>query len=124
ACWTGLADNQAYAVLDNIGVARLGGGYRAPFSFGDEAELKALLLGAKFMLANVETVARKVRFPDPERFVAKSLASLCDENGGDPAALAGAVADAMTAIAPYIVDGGLEMITTSRIAVARVSAKN
>ena len=123
ACWTGLPDNPVYALLDGIAAARLGGGYGAPFAFGDEAELKALLLGAKFMLANIETVARKVRFPDPARFVASSLASICDENGGDPAALPAAVADATTAIAPYIVDGGLEMMTTSRIAVARVSAK-
>jgi SAM-dependent methyltransferase len=123
ACWAGLADNPVYALLDGIATARLGGGYGAPFSFGDEAELLALLLGAKFMLANIETVARKVRFPEPERFVSLTLANLCNQHGGNAGAVPGAIAEAMTAIAPYIVDGGLEMMTTSRIAVARVSAE-
>jgi SAM-dependent methyltransferase len=124
ACWKGLEHNPVYQLIDGIAVRRFGSGYGAPFSLGDEAELKALLLGAKFMLANIETVARKVRFPDPERFVAKSLASLCGENQGDPAQLPAATAEAMTAIQSFIVDGGLEMMTTSLVAVARVSAKN
>jgi ubiquinone/menaquinone biosynthesis C-methylase UbiE len=123
ACWKGLDQQPVYAAIDAVATRHLGGGYGADFDLGDEAVLKQLLTAARFMAVNVETVARKVKFPEPERFVTRTLESIAAERGADSAKLPDAIAEATAAIAEHVVDGVLEMMTTSLIAVGRVSAK-
>ncbi len=124
ACWCGLDRQPVYQILDTIARAHFDHGFRA-FELGDPAELDKLLVGAKFFAVAIETVSRKIRFPDPERFVGKSLEAVAKAAPSpvDPDKLATATAEAMAAIAEFIVDGVLEMMTVSLIAVARVPTK-
>jgi hypothetical protein len=73
------------------------------------------------MAVKVETATRVVRFPDAEGFARKLLASKAEDQGAtlDEAA----VAEALTALAPFVVDGRLELRSAAIIAIGRVSAK-
>jgi ubiquinone/menaquinone biosynthesis C-methylase UbiE len=123
ACWRPLDHNPVYQVVDAIAARHFGGGYGGAFSFGDETALKQLLLTAKFMVVQIETVTRLVKWPDPVRFITSSLTSIAAERGADAAKVAEAIAETQAALAPHVVDGVLEMMTASLIAVGRVSAK-
>jgi ubiquinone/menaquinone biosynthesis C-methylase UbiE len=77
ACWAALALHPAYVALDQATVRHIGPiGFAKPFSFGDEAALRALLTAARFHAVAVETVTRPVRFPDVETFVVRSLETI------------------------------------------------
>jgi ubiquinone/menaquinone biosynthesis C-methylase UbiE len=123
SCWRPLEHNPVSQLVDTIAARHFGGGYGGTFTFGDEAALKQLLLTAKFMVVNIEAVTRLVKWPDPARFVTSTLTSIAAERGADAAKLPDAIAETTEALAPHVVDGVLEMMTASLIAVGRVSAK-
>jgi SAM-dependent methyltransferase len=119
ASWCALDRNPAYAALDQVAQNHFGpGGFAGPFSLGDEAELRALLAGAKFFAIAIETVTRTVRFPDPPKFAAETLNMAADRLGAT--ASPEAHADALAAMAPFMEGEQLVFPTASLIATARV----
>jgi ubiquinone/menaquinone biosynthesis C-methylase UbiE len=124
ACWCAVEQQPVYQLVDAIATRHLGRGARDPFAFGDAAALKKLLDTARFFAVAVETVTRKVRFPDPGRFVELTVNSIARDAGVDDAAkIAAATGELTDAVAPFVVDGSLEMSTASLIAVGRVPTK-
>ncbi len=112
-----------FQLIDSIAVKHYGVGYDGAFDFGDEAKLREVLTAAKFMAIAIETAQRKVRFPEPERFVRLSLESIARQRDAEATKIPVAIDEAMVAIEPHLVDGALEMMTSTLIAVGRVSAK-
>lgn len=113
--WAELAKQGPYPLLHEI-ASRHGGTSRLePYSLADAAELNKLLLDAKFFAINIETVTRQVRFPEPERLARVVLGNLLDGPVDEAV-----VAEAVTAIAPFVEGDHLTFKTTALIAVGRV----
>jgi ubiquinone/menaquinone biosynthesis C-methylase UbiE len=115
SCWTAVAQQGAYAVLDEVAHARIGKGFEPAFSLPDPAELNKLLVDAKFFAINIETVTRQVRVPDPERFARTVLRRPFGETLTDEVA-----AEALAKLAPFIDGEHLVFPMSSLIATARV----
>jgi ubiquinone/menaquinone biosynthesis C-methylase UbiE len=115
SCWTGVAEQGVYAVLDALAFARAGKHFAPAFSLADPAELNKLLVDAKFFAINIETVTRQVRVPDPARFVRTPLGSLLGDAMTDEIA-----AEALEQLAPFIDGEQLVFPMTAMIATARV----
>jgi ubiquinone/menaquinone biosynthesis C-methylase UbiE len=117
ACWLSIEHQAPIAVIDDIAAKHTGKRHVLPYSFGDEAALKQLLLDAKFFAVAVETVTRQVRIPDPARFVTMALTTV----SGEPAeSLAVAIAEGLDALGAFVVDDALQFSMKSLVAVARV----
>ena len=72
--WRGIEHQSLWAAMEEVEVRHLGSaGGNAPFSLGDEEELRSLIEGAGFSAVTVERVTRVVRFPSPEQFVRLSV---------------------------------------------------
>jgi SAM-dependent methyltransferase len=119
ACWAGLALQDGFREVEAIAVKHFGSGDGAASSM-TESELRALLAN-QFMAVQVETASRVVHFPDPERFARSLLAAKASDRGAAPNVEA--VAEAITALAPFVVDGKLELKSSAVIGIGRVSAR-
>lgn len=74
--WTGLERNplsraMAEAVQRRIGSSAM----EMPFALGDRDELRSVFTDAGFANVEIEVVHRQVRFPEPDRFVARFVAA-------------------------------------------------
>jgi ubiquinone/menaquinone biosynthesis C-methylase UbiE len=117
ACWCSIEQQGPVALIDDICAKHTGKRHVLPYSFGDEAALKQLLVDAKFFAIAIETVTRQVRIPDPLRFVTTALTSV----SGQPAeSLTDAIAEGVEAVASFVVDDALQFPMKSLVAVARV----
>ncbi len=117
ACWLPIEQQGAFAVIDDIAAKHTGKRHVHPFSFGEEAALKQLLVAAKFFAVAVESVTRQVRIPDPARFVTMALTTVT----GEPVeSLTAAMAEGLDALSSFIVDDALQFQMKSLLAVARV----
>jgi SAM-dependent methyltransferase len=123
ACWCPIAEQVGHRIIDTVATKHFGGGYGADYSLGEPAEVTSLLGASRFMAIQIETVHRVVRFPEPARFAELALRSIASERGATEAAIVAALAEANEQLAPLVVDGKLEVMTASLIAIGRVSAK-
>jgi ubiquinone/menaquinone biosynthesis C-methylase UbiE len=119
ACWAALAHQDGFREVEAI-ASRHYGAADGTASSMTEPELAALL-AKHFMAVKVETATRVVRFPDAESFARKLLASKAEDQGATPTEEA--VAEALTELAPFVVDGRLQLRSAAIIGVGRVSAK-
>jgi len=117
ACWLPIEQQGPVALIDDIAAKHTGKRHVLPYSFGDEAALKQLLVDAKFFAIAIETVTRQVRIPDPARFVTMALTTV----SGEPVeSLTAAIAEGVDALASFVVDDALQFQMKSLLAVARV----
>ncbi|MFA9445340.1 class I SAM-dependent methyltransferase [Egicoccus sp. AB-alg6-2] len=100
AVWQGLEHHPLFAALADAELPELArfdvqasyGDLVAPFSFGDAAVLRDLLVAAGFRQVEVVQASVVARFPDPDRFVERleyAYAAVVPAFAEDPAAFAG-----------------------------------
>lgn len=118
ACWCPIEHQAPFQIVDDIADKHTGKRHVHPFSFGDEAVLKKLLIDAKFFAVAIEKVTRQVRLPDPVRFATMALTTI---SGRTAEELGPAITEAVTSLAPLVGDGEQMVFSmTSLLAVARV----
>lgn len=119
SCWAELARQDGFRELEAIATKHFGPGDGAASSM-TEPELRDLF-SKHFMAVQIETNSRIVRFPDPEHYARSMLVARAADRGGTMNE--DAVAEALAAIARYVVDDKLELQSVAIVVVGRVSAK-
>lgn len=119
SCWAALAMQDGFREVEEISARHYGAADGVASSM-TEAELKTLF-AKHFIAVQVETATRVVRFPDAEDFARRLLAAKAADQQATPNDAA--IGEAVTALAPFVVEGQLELKSSAIIAVGRVSAK-
>jgi len=119
SCWAELSRQDGLREVEEIATKHFGPGDGKTTSM-TEVELRGLL-SKQFMAVQVETTSRLVKFPEPERFARSILTARAADRGGTMND--DAVAEAVAAIAKFVVDDRLELQSATIIGVGRVSAK-
>jgi len=119
ACWAALAGQDGFREVEAVSARHYGPADGVASSM-TEPELKALF-AKHFIAVQVETATRIVRFPDPERFARSLLATKAAARGATPNDEA--VAEALTALAPFLVGDQLQLQSAAIVAIGRVTAK-
>jgi ubiquinone/menaquinone biosynthesis C-methylase UbiE len=115
AAWCAIDQQGPYHAIDELAARRSGKRYVTPFSLTDAKVLEGLLADAKFFAIAVEVASRQVRVPDPARFAQTTLHSILDEPPSEDA-----VAEGVTALAPWTEGDQLVFGLKSLLAVGRV----
>lgn len=119
SCWAELAKQDGFREVEEIATKHFGAGDDKATSM-TEVELRGLLT-KQFMAVQVETTSRLVKFPEPERFARSVLTARAADRGGTMND--DAVAEAVAALAKFVVEDKLELQSAAIIGVGRVSAK-
>lgn len=128
ACWRPIEHQPVWAALGRATERHLGAPFAQPFSLGDAAELRAVLVQAGFRSVEIEEVSRTVRFPDPDRFATMSvhasaavMPAFANVDAVERARVVEAVrVDLAPTLDAHTVDGMLLMPTSTHIATVRV----
>jgi ubiquinone/menaquinone biosynthesis C-methylase UbiE len=127
--FTSIQDNPAYTalaeVLERHVSAETAASRRAIFALGDADELHALLVEAGYRDITIDTVVPTVRFPSPEEFLRRQLASWKSEvvAGMDDETRVTLVSDFNVALELYVDDEGLAFPMGTHLAIAYKQAK-
>jgi len=119
SCWAELAKQDGFREVEEVAMKHFGPGDGKATSM-TEVELRGLL-SKPFMAVQVETTSRLVRFPEPERFARTVLTARAADRGGTMNDHA--LAEAVAALAKFVVDDKLELQSATIVGVGRVSAK-
>jgi ubiquinone/menaquinone biosynthesis C-methylase UbiE len=97
--WLGLSETPLFRDLNEVGERHLGAIADARFGLGDGAALGRLFADAGFRDVRIDRVVKKIRFPEPERFVRLNAMAIV----GMSAASAGMAEEERTRIVDAIV---------------------